>query len=130
MTQTVFEDLVVRVCKLADIGVSGCFYFAMALATVVALNSVWAVKGEKEELNKSQGRLMFEIVAKVWLLSIFGYVFRNVWTAIPFPLEGLYGYKHLKTGEVTSSAVFAAFAVTFDTQLQAKVKTLKDKMKL
>lgn len=51
-----------------------------------------------------------------------------MWTAIPFPLEGIYGYKHLKTSEVTNSAVFAAFAVTFDTRLQAKVKTLKEKM--
>lgn len=130
MTQTVFEDLVVRGCKLADIGVSGAFYFAAALATVVALNNIWPVKGDKEELIKSKARLVFEIIAKVWLLSVFSYVFRNVWTAIPFPLEGIYGYKHLKTGEVTSSAVFAAFAVTFDTQLQAKVKTLKTKMSL
>jgi hypothetical protein len=128
--QTVIEDLVVRGTKLLDIGISGSFFFAMALATVITLNNIWPVKGEKEELNKSKARLVLEIVAKVWLISCLAYIVRNFWTAIPFPLEGIYGYKHLKTGEVTSSAVFAAFAVTFDTQLQAKVKTLKAKMNL
>lgn len=130
MTQTVFEDLVVRGVKLLDIGVSGSFYFAAALVSVVALSNIWIVKGEKDELNKSKARLVFEIVARVWLISVLSYFVRNLWTMIPWPLEGVYGYKHLKTGEVTGSAVFAAFAVTFDTQLQAKVKTLKDKMKL
>lgn len=130
MGQTVFEDLVVRGVKLLDIGVSTLAYFVMALVCIVALNKFRTTKGSVDEEKKSVSHLMFEIITRAWLIGVAAYLARNLWTAIPFPLEGVCGYKHLKTGEVTGSAVFVAFAVTYDTQLQDKVKTLKAKMNL
>lgn len=96
----------------------------------MAINRIWKSKGEQAEAKKSEARLIFEIISRAFLLGALAYLARNTYPLIPWPLEGVCGYKHLKTGEVTSSAAFIAFAVTFDTQLQAKVKTLKTKMNL
>jgi hypothetical protein len=127
--QTVFEDVVVRGVKVLDIAYSTAAYFIMALVSIIAINRIWKSKGE-QETKKSEARLIFEIIFRAFLIGTLAYVARNIFPLIPWPLEGVYGYKHLKTGEVTGSALFAAFAVTFDTQLQAKVSTLKDKLNL
>lgn len=124
------EDAVRRTIKLLDIGWTAAAYFIMAVATVFAMQ--WALgrfdKAEAEK--KSTGRLMLELVLRVWLIGLAAYVARNLYAMLPWPLEGIYGYQHMLVKEVTNGAVFMGFVAVFDTYLQGQVALLKERFGL
>ena len=47
---------------------------------------------------------------------------------VPFPLEGVYGFEHLKVKEVLQSSLFVSFMVIFDSHLQSRVGILKKRI--
>ncbi len=125
MEQTAYEDLVVRLVKMLDIGWASMSYFLLAVLMIAILNRISRNSESVLYEQKSTPRLVFEVILKVWLIGVLAYIARNVFELVPWPFEGLYGYKHLKVKEVTNSAIFVAFMVTFDSQLQNKVGELK-----
>jgi hypothetical protein len=125
--QTLFQDVVVRTLKMGDIMYSTTAYFVMALVTVVALNSFLGTRKTPVE-RTSTARIVLEIIGHGAFLAVLGYVARNLFELVPFPLEGVYGFKHLKVSEVRNSAVFIAFIVSFDRQLRDLVGELQKRI--
>lgn len=125
--QTLFQDIVVRTIKSSDIVWSTTAYFVMALVAVIGLNRVLGKRKTPVE-RTSTARLVLEVIGHASLLALMGYVSRNVFQLVPFPLEGVYGFKHLKVSEVSSSATFIAIAVTFNAPLRELVGELQKRI--
>jgi hypothetical protein len=125
--QTLVQDIVVRTLKMGDIAWSTTAYFMLALVAVVVINRVLGKRKTPVE-RTSTGRLVLEVVLHASALAILGYIARNVFELVPFPLEGVYGFKHLKVKEVHNSAVFVAFVISFDKPLRELVGELQKRL--
>jgi hypothetical protein len=79
----------------------------------------------EEAKKKSDFRLFGELILLTWFLGIAIYAARNLFPLVPWPLEGVWGYQHLRVKEVTSGAVFAATLLMFNSTLQDLVSLLK-----
>jgi hypothetical protein len=122
------EEIVVRSIKLLDIGYAAMVYFLCAILSVKILNNMSGNFDREQEENKTTWQIMFDIILRIWVIGIFAYIVRNIFHAIPWPFEGIYGYKHMWVKEVINSAVYVAFVVVFDSYLQSQVYLLKRRL--
>lgn len=127
--KTLKEEVIIRLIKLFDIGYAGAFYFIVAMLVIQIFNYLGGEFHLEDEEQKPTGKLFFEVIVKIWLIAILAYIVRNLFELVPFPLEGVYGYQHLRVKEVTNSAIFFAFVVLFDARLQARVGILKERFR-
>ena len=126
--QTPFQDFIVRAIKIIDIGYAAAAYFIFAIVTVMIMNKVTGPYNAEHEEKKPLGRLLADIILRVWMIGILAYIVRNIFHIIPWPFEGVYGYQHLKNKEVAESTVFVAFVVVLDVHLQNQVTNLKKRL--
>jgi MFS family permease len=124
------KEVAIRSIKLLDIGWATSAYFLLAILAVFLLDKVYGKFNEQVEGRKSTARIVLDIIVHVWFIGVLAYIVRNLFPLIPWPFEGVYGYKHAKTSEVTQSALFVAFVVTFDKHLQQQVSMLKSRILL
>jgi hypothetical protein len=122
------SELVIRLIKILDIGYASMFYIVSAILLVSLLNKVEGEYNEENEKKRTTSSLFISVILKTWLIGTLAYITRNIFHMIPWPLEGVYGYKHLKVKEVLDSAVFVSFMVIFDKHLQSRVGILKDRL--
>ncbi len=83
-------------------------------------------KEEKKPLYKS----IIEFLLYIWFIGVVIYIVRNIIPLIPFPLDGMYGFKHLKVKEVTSGSVFAISFIYFQTHYESKIKYISSKLNI
>ena len=126
--KTLTKELIIRSIKLLDMGYAGAVNILSAIFLVSIINKIEGEYNQLEEEKKSTGKLLLNVILKMWLIVVLAYIVRNLFHMIPFPLEGVYGYKHMKVGEVTSSSIFIAFMVVFDKPLQEKISILKKRI--
>ena len=55
-------------------------------------------------------------------MGIIIYIVRNIIPLIPFPLDGIYGFDHLKVTEVTTGGTFSFAFLYFQVHYQNKIK--------
>jgi hypothetical protein len=125
MVSELQKDLTRRVIKILDMGYSSGFYLLSAILCVTIINKITPKYDEKEEEKKRTTKLLFDILLNIWIIAIFAYIVRNIFHIIPWPLEGVYGYQHMRVKEVANSAVFVSFMVIFDKHLQSRIGILK-----
>jgi hypothetical protein len=123
-SQTLLENIILRSIKILDIGWSASAYFIMAMFTLFILNKLIIYK-EEEENKKSTVRLIVELLLYFWLIGVLIYISRNIYPLIPWPLDGVYGYEHIKTKEVTNAALYGTFLIVFNTNLQRQFNALR-----
>lgn len=119
------KELTIRGIKLLDMGYSGSVYILSAIFLVALTNKIEGKYNEYEEEKKTTVRLIMNVILHIWLITILAYIVRNIFHMIPWPFEGVYGYKHMKVKEVIHSTVFVSFMVIFDKQLQGRIGILK-----
>jgi len=124
--KSVEKELTIRSIKILDIGYATVFYIIISLIVISLVNKyIYGKLNKEKEENKSNKRLVFDIIVKVWLTSILVYIIRNIFTSIPFPLQGVQGYDHLKVKEVINNSILLSFMIVFDDILQYKINILK-----
>jgi hypothetical protein len=72
----------------------------------------------------SKIHLLLDVLFEMSLTGVFSYLGRNIIHRIPFPLEGYYGFQHLRVKEVSSGALLTTFLVFFQSNLQLKLTSL------
>jgi hypothetical protein len=100
------NSTLVRIIKILDIGYIAIIYIAIAFAFAYITDKIMGDFDEKKESKKSSIRLTLEMVIGVWMYGVLTYIVRNVVELIPSPLNGLYGFKHIKVKELTSAEFF------------------------
>jgi len=122
------KELVIRSIKIFDMGYATVIYILAAIIIVSLLNKYSGVYNKQEEEKKSTKRLFWDVILRTWIIAVLAYFVRNLFQMIPFPLEGVYGFEHLKVKEVVNSSLFVSFMVIFDSHLQHRVKVLKERL--
>ena len=59
------------------------------------------------------------------MTGIVAYIGRNVIQLIPFPLDGLYGFIHMRVKEVSSGSLLTSITSMFQLSLQEKITYLR-----
>jgi hypothetical protein len=118
---TLSDELIIRSIKLLDIGYISAVYFVMAFIVSKYLDRLYGKFDPKEADKKSIYRIYLEIIGQFAILGILTYFARNIVEQIPFPLNGIRGYNHLRLKELASASLFAVILVLYQNNLHAKL---------
>jgi hypothetical protein len=124
------KELIIRSIKIVDIGYITIIYFILGLILAKLCDKYLGKFDENKENNKSILRSILELSLYLWFIGVIIYVVRNIVPLIPFPLDGMYGFKHLKVKEVTTATVFIISFMYFQEHYQDKIKYIFSKTNL
>lgn len=111
--------------KVTDLALVTFYYFSLALVFSVALNYITQVyETYLPSKEKTTRRLALEITANIFFVAVAFWVIRNVVERIPFPLEGMGGYRHARLSQSTTAAIATLTLVLFQTSLTDKIREL------
>jgi len=87
-------------------------------------------KSEGAEEKITTKRHFIETVIILSILGIFTYIGRNILQLIPFPLEGLSGFKYMRVPEVISGGILGWTIFVFSSTLSNKIKIIHNRITL
>jgi hypothetical protein len=123
--QTLKTDIILRSIKILDIAFITFLYGLTALIMVVYLDKYVYVhvnfNTDTLDENKSNLMIFFEILIFLAINGICAYFVRNLIQMIPFPFEGVYGFRHEKVNEVKTGAIIVVILTSFSVRLQNKI---------
>jgi predicted neutral ceramidase superfamily lipid hydrolase len=122
------HDMELRLIEIIDICYITLLFVSFAYIIAKILDKLFDKIFGKIHIKKkySQFRIFSEIVIQLIITCIMAYLARNLIQSIPFPLNNYYGFDHLKVKEVNSGAVLNMFLVAFQSNLQNKLKYIRD----
>ncbi len=85
-------------------------------------------KTEEELEKKSTTRHLTETTAILALFGILSYIGRNVLQEIPFPLEGVYGFKYMNLKEVASGSLILWILISYSPILSSKINIIRKRL--
>jgi hypothetical protein len=84
-----------------------------------------------EEINKkSTYRHLGETTAILALFGILAYIGRNILQEIPFPLDGLYGFKYNNVKEVMSGSLVLWILINYSPILTNKINIIRKRLSI
>jgi hypothetical protein len=124
------KEFVIRGIKIFDIGYITAIYLLLG----VILGKYFDKKLFKFNKNNEDAKTTYQIIGELiiysWIIGVILYVVRNVIPLIPFPLDGIYGFDHMKVKEVTSASAFLVTFVYFLEDYQTKLRSLYTRLKI
>ena len=101
------REIIIRSIKMIDLGFIAVIYMPLGFIVAKLMDKIEGpVKLEKIK-KKPVYRIVLELILFFWLVGIIWYIIRNIAPFIPFPLDGICGYEHLKLKELHSATLFA-----------------------
>jgi hypothetical protein len=122
------KELIIRSIKILDIGYVTAIYFILGLILAKICDKKLGKFDKKKASKKSIFQHMIELILYLWFIGVVIYIIRNLVPLIPFPLEGIYGFKHLKVKELTSATIFSISFMYFQVYYQNKIKYIFSKL--
>jgi hypothetical protein len=108
--------------KLVDIGLVTVYFFTLGLLFAKLFDALYG-KFDQEKYEKYSNAFLFgEIVLHLFLIGIVAYILRNLVQLIPFPLEGLGGFRHERLKELEGGHVLSIVMIFFQKNLLDKLK--------
>jgi len=107
--------------KLLDIGLVTVYFFILGLAAAKAFDGIMGNFAEENYEKISTLQMFFEIVLQLFALGVIAYILRNLVKLIPFPLDGIGGFKHERLKELDGGEVMALVLILFQHNLIDKV---------
>lgn len=124
------KEIIIRIIKLLDIGYITTIYVILAIILAKLCDKYFGVFDEVSEEKKPLSQSIIELILHVWLIGIVIYIIRNLVPLIPFPLNGIYGFNHLKVKELSTATVFSIVFIYFYQYYQSKVKYILTKINI
>lgn len=122
-------DLTRRTVKMVDIVYVSFLYTIPALLVGIYIDSWYGPFNEAEYDAKSFTEVIIDVCLHMSLVAITAYAARNIIPLIPFPLDGVQGYKHLQTKEVSNALFYGIIIMAVQPHLQAKLKYLHKRVR-
>lgn len=82
-------------------------------------------RNDEELAKKSTQRHIFEATIILTVFSVFAYIGRNILQEIPFPLDGVNGFKYMQVKEVASGALLLWIFINVSPVIINKLKILR-----
>lgn len=114
----------IRSIKMLDIAYLGIIYATIAISVSIAIDKTIGEFNKQESDKKSTARIISEIYGNIALVSVAGYIIRNIVELIPFPLDGCYGFDHKNVKELSGGLVFTFAIFYYQTNLRKKIDYL------
>jgi len=128
MNKKLKKEIIIRSIKIIDIGYIITIYLILGVLAAKICDRYLGVFDEDKEEKRPLYKSIIELILYFWFLGIVIYIVRNVVPLIPFPLDGIYGFDHLKVKEVTSGATFTFAFLYFQVYYQKKIKYIFSKL--
>ena len=126
---TFISEVGFRSIKLLDIGYVTVIYFSVGMILAKLFDIIYGEFDEKREAKRPFFLRGLELLGMMWLSGIVIYFVRNLVELIPFPLEGVFGFKHLKLKELKGAAVFTFVFLYFQAHLRGKMNSFYSELK-
>jgi hypothetical protein len=114
--------------KFLDIALLTMYYFIAGFFISTWLDNMLGKFDYDKEKRKSTLRIFLEIIIFMALILITFYVVRNIIEYIPFPFEGVAGFKQERVKERGGDVVFIFVLFMFLEYLTKKIDFLHDKI--
>ncbi len=124
------KELIIRTIKIIDIGFITVIYLLLGMFLAKKCDDFLDKFNIDDEEKKPLYRSILELLIYLWFTGIVIYIVRNIVPLIPYPLNGIYGYDHLKVKEVTSASLFSISFLYFQTHYQNKMKYVYSKLSI
>jgi len=127
-SQSLFNDVEMRSIKLLDIGYITCIYFFIGHYLAKLLDYIYNNYLGIIDPNKkySQTVIISELLLQMAVTGILVYFGRNLVYYIPFPLNHVNGFDHMKVKEVTGAGFLSTFLVMFQSNMASRILYLKE----
>jgi hypothetical protein len=128
LSNNLTKEIVIRLIKITDIFTASFIFIILAvLISIFCDTYIFPTPKEDDVKKKSLFLIVFEISFIVGISGIIAYFIRNIFQLIPFPLEGIYGYHHLRVSEVRSASLFMSYFIILNVYLQDRISIIKKK---
>jgi hypothetical protein len=118
------KELIIRSIKIFDIGYITSIYLILGIILAKSVDNYLGKFDEEEENKKPVLRVILEVILFAWVIGVVIYIVRNIVPMIPFPLNGIQGYDHLKVKELTSGFTFIITFIYYQNYYQKKIRSL------
>ena len=115
-----YKNGIIRTIKILDIGYITTIYLILGILFAKMCDNYFGKFNENTEENKLIIQSIFELILFLWFVAIVIYFVRNIIPLIPFPLNGVYGFDHLRVKELTSAATFSMAFFIFNQHYHEK----------
>jgi len=119
--KTVSSELQTRGVKLIDIAYVAAIYLTLGAVLSIAIDRQLGKFDSEEADLKSTAQLYGEVLLHFAGIGILMYIVRNIVEWIPFPLNGMYGYDHMKLNELKNAGLFGVIFFLFQNNLKDKL---------
>ena len=108
--------------KLLDIGYVTFLFFMFGLAFAKGFDLMYGDFDKTKYKKESKLKLFLEIILHVFAIGVVAYILRNVVELIPFPLDGVAGFRHSLLKELEGGHVMTIVLILFQKNLEEKVR--------
>ena len=108
--------------KLIDIGYVTVIYFVLGLFAAKAFDKVYDEFDPEAYKDAPFWGLIGSIILHIFALGIVAYALRNIVEYIPYPLDGVVGFRHNRLKELEGGVVLGVILILFQNNLIEKVK--------
>jgi hypothetical protein len=114
------HEIIIRSIKILDMGYLTVLYFLSGYIVSHYVNKLYGTFDPKKQHNKI--KLLIQIILQLFIVGVLFYIIRNIIQLIPFPLDGISGFEHIRVKEFHTGGIALTFGM-FNAQTN-----LKDKM--
>lgn len=114
--------------KFLDILLLSGYYFVAGLLAATLIDFIAGKFSADQDDQKSTLRLLVEAVLYTFGLLIVFYITRNIIERIPFPFDGVYGFKHSLVKEKSGDIVFVFVLFYFQKYYVEKLQFLHNRL--
>lgn len=122
------DELQIRGVKVIDIAYVAAIYLTLGAILSITIDRQLGKFNPEEADEKSTAQLYGEVLLHFALIGILMYIVRNIVEWIPFPLNGMFGYDHLKLNELRNAGLFGVIFFLFQNNLREKLVYLSKRV--
>ena len=126
------HEIFIRFIKILDITFLGIYYLIFGIISALIINKILNVIEEKnKKFNQSNNKLFYalKIFVRTSLIMISAYSMRNIIRKVPFLLDGLFGYQHLRVKEMNGGVIVAFSIIALQPDFRKDIQSLIDEIK-
>jgi len=129
MNNKLKKSILFRSVKMLDIALLGIYFFTFGLISSIIMSYFTPKYDEKVYMKKSSIAITFEIYTTIAFFMILVYIIRKIVKKIPYPFDGVAGFKHERVRELKGAVILSLTLFALHSGFKEKVKILGEKIK-